>query len=66
MRKLLLASFLLVVGFNTADAQHRHVNLEDDKKIAEENGWIYDDLAKALDSAKIHKMPIMVVIRCPP
>jgi|GEM_PF-5695045 len=66
MKKLLLAAFLVVTTSQFATAQHRNGHIEADKKVAEANGWIYDNLEKAIKSAKIHNMPIMVVIRCPP
>ncbi|MDP6445414.1 MAG: hypothetical protein QGG36_27185 [Pirellulaceae bacterium] len=37
-----------------------------DRRLAAANGWIYDDFAKGLATAKQTGKPLMVVLRCPP
>ena len=37
-----------------------------DRRVAQANGWIYDDFAKGLAEAKKSGKPLMVVLRCPP
>jgi serine protease Do len=37
-----------------------------DRRQAEENHWVYNDLAKGFAEAKRTGKPLFVVIRCPP
>ncbi len=56
---------LLCLTFSVALAQRRG-DLDEDRKLAESNEWIYNDFDKALAEAKKSGKPILVVIRCPP
>ena len=38
----------------------------DDRRLAEEHGWVYNDLSKGFAEAKRTGKPLFVVIRCPP
>ena len=61
-----MTRLVLVMGsifFCTIAVAHGH---EDDRKIAEKNGWVYDDLQKGITEAQRTGKPLMVVIRCPP
>lgn len=37
-----------------------------DRRLAQNNGWIYDDFEAGLKKAKSTGKPMMVVLRCPP
>ena len=37
-----------------------------DRRLAEEHGWVYNDLSKGFAEAKRTGKPLFVVIRCPP
>ena len=39
---------------------------QQDRKLAEGHGWIYNDLPAATVEAKKAGKPLFVVIRCPP
>ena len=59
------AGLVLCLALNVAHAQRRG-DLDEDRKLAESNGWIYNDFDKALEEAKRLDKPILVVIRCSP
>ncbi len=40
--------------------------LGEDRKVAEANGWIYDDLSRGIDVARQSGKPLLVALRCPP
>lgn len=55
---------LLVAGAILANERER--KLAADRKVAVENGWIYDDLKAGYAKAKETGKPMLVVVRCPP
>ena len=59
-RKMAFVSMVLAAGVALAQEQR------DDRKIAEANHWIYDDLETGLEQARTSGKPLMIVIRCPP
>ena len=58
-RSMIIVGLIWLTG--VASAQEN-----DDRKIAEANRWIYDDLDKGIERARAATKPLMVVIRCPP
>jgi len=58
-----LGSLLLDRCSTLADDGPEHPQ---DRRRAEENNWIYNDLPKGFAEAKRTDKPLFVVIRCPP
>ncbi|MHC4469816.1 MAG: hypothetical protein ACYTDY_05510 [Planctomycetota bacterium] len=65
MRYVALAVVLLLAG-GAILADERERRLQKDREVAEENGWIYNSLAKGIAEAEKTGKPLLVVIRCPP
>ncbi len=59
-----LCLVLVVAGAILANERER--KLAEDRKVAVENGWIYDDLKAGYARAKETGKPMFVVVRCPP
>ena len=69
MRRSNFAISLLftAVFASTALAQDRDTKVRDDRKaIADDESWIYNDLARGVKLARDEKKPLLVVIRCIP
>lgn len=66
MKQYFLFGIGLICLAATAEAQHHHELDPNDRKVAEANGWIYNDLDVGLRVASELGKPLLVVIRCPP
>ena len=64
-RHIFTTGLLFCLALSVAHAQRPH-DLDEDRRLAESNRWIYDDFEMALSTAKRLGKPILVVIRCPP
>ena len=67
-RSLFLFSLLLTTTFASANlAQDRDTKVHNDRKaIADDQSWVYNDLARGVKLARDENKPLLVVIRCIP
>ena len=65
-RRTILPICLVLVIAGALLANERERKLAEDRKVAVENGWIYDDLKAAYAKARETGKPMLVVVRCPP
>jgi serine protease Do len=65
-RQLLLTAVLVLFAL-PALAQDRDTKVRNDKKrFADDESWIYNDLAKGIEIAKKERKPLLVIFRCIP
>jgi len=67
-RSISAISLLLTTVFAaTIVAQDRDTKVRNDRKaIADDDSWIYNDLARGVKLARDEKKPLLVVLRCIP
>jgi hypothetical protein len=56
----------ILAGLTCLVAAAQEDDLAEDRKVAEANGWIYDDLSQGIDAARQSGKPLLVALRCPP
>ena len=66
LRRIILPLSIVLLVAGAIFANERERKLAEDRKVAVENGWIYDDLKAGYAEAKETGKPMLVVVRCPP
>lgn len=62
-----IAVWLMLLSGVSAMAQDRDTKVRNDRKrFAEDETWIYNDLAKGVETAKKERKPLLVIFRCIP
>ena len=67
-RSLLAVSLLLISTLTlTTAAQDRDTKVRNDRKaVADDESWVYNDLARGVKLARDENKPLLVVLRCIP
>ncbi len=56
---------LLLIALASLGATKQELKIQEDRELAEDHGWIYNDMAKGFAQATKTGKPLLVVLRCP-
>ncbi len=66
LKTMSFAPMSILVAVMTIMPADRCAGQGRDWRLAEANGWIYNDLDAGIQQARKQGRPLMVVLRCPP